>query len=78
MTSVECNLIKNIPRAPLGQGELLDLTRSHLEEKYCIKVCLMMANSSWQRCQLEGCVMETHECQLREDNLGLMHAWMEG
>lgn len=34
MASAECNLIKSIPAALTEQGELLDLGRCHLEERY--------------------------------------------
>lgn len=63
MTSAECNLIKPIPGAPSEQRELLDLKRSHLEEKYplllqsmlgggsgcCLGHCWLLAQRRWRR-----------------------------
>lgn len=67
MTSAECNLIKTIPGASSEQRELLDLKRSHLEEKYPLLLRSMLDDG-------KGCVSDTTGYWLGEDDAGPVHA----
>lgn len=62
MTSTECNLVKTIAGPLPEQRKLLDLKRSHLEEKYP----LLLPSVSDE-------ISDTTGYWLREDDVGLVH-----
>lgn len=64
MTSAERNLVKTIPGTLSEQRELLDLRRSHLEEKYPLLFQRMLDDG-------KGCVLDTTGYWLREDDVGV-------